>query len=490
MKFREYIVQHHRWIVFGLIPLLSLAMHLHIIPLEIRGVHAWRQAETTANIVNFAEDDFNILNPHVNSLEWEGGLKRMEFPLMQWVMAGFYKVFGPHIAIVRLLSLLISLFSVWGMFRLGQHLFRDNFGATVLAWCMAWSPAFFYYAVNPLPDNFSMMCGIWGWAFFLRWYRQKKSLDLWWSALFLMLSALTKLPFILFYGIPLSYAFWDTLKTRFRSLVPNLKLVLPAVLSLAAPAAWYLTVIPTWTGNGVVGGILHASADEAAEIWTIFTMNIVSTLPELLLNYGAVIFFLWGIALFFYARAWKSALTPAFLTLAAGVMAYYLFEINMISTVHDYYLFPFLPGLFLFVAYGADCMSRMPQKGLRILTLVALLVLPLLAGLRAYPRWKTHVSEELFTQRAELREAVPESAKVLVGDDLSPHIYLYHLHKKGWNISRKEAIHPNRMAYCLSNGAEYFYCDDRELEQHPMVAPHLGDLYKEIGEFKIWKLKP
>lgn len=488
MNWGGYIAGKSRWIVFGLIPVMALLMHLHLLPLELRGVHAWRQTETASNIVNFYEEDFNLFNPRVNSLEWEDGLKRMEFPLMQWVMAGFYKVFGPHILIVRVLSLLIFLIGVFGMFRLGQALFGDELRATLLAWTYAWSPVLFYYCINPLPDNFALMAGIWGLAYFAKWHRQQRMVHLWWSALFLMLATLTKLPFILFYGVPFGFAFWAVLRSGFRRWGPNILVALPGLLSLAAPSAWYLTVIPTWHGNGVVAGILDATPDQQGEILNIFVQNLISTLPELLLNYGSVLAFMVGGAVIISQQLWKKPLFPAFLIMGLGVFAFYLFEINLIGTAHDYYLFPFLPGLFLFIAIGAAHLLQNRQKWLGLVMGVTLVLLPLFAGLRAYSRWEINSNPDLFEFREELRTAVPDDARVLVGEDLSPHIYLYHLHKKGWHIHPGE-LTPDKMAWRMEQGAAYFYNDTPLYEEHPYIENHLDRVVAEIGSFRVWKLK-
>jgi hypothetical protein len=55
------------------------------------------------------------------------------------------------------------------------------------------------------------------------------------------------------------------------------------------------------------------------------------------------------------------------------VCTYFLFEINMIKDMHDYYLFPFLPFLFIVVAYGAKQLLAMNKNAFLILILISLL---------------------------------------------------------------------------------------------------------------------
>ena len=485
----EFLTSHRNWILWLGIPLVTFLLHIHIFPKELVGVHAWRQTETTSNVVNFYERDFHPLHPQVHNLEWPEGSKKMEFPIMQWLMAWGYFLFGENIWIVRFLSFLIGLGTVFGMHRLVRHLFQDEFLALLSAWCMAFSPVFFYYTVNPLPDNLALMAGTWGIALFIKWVRLRDRVDLWLSAGFLLLATLAKLPFILFYGLPFGFALVDTIRSRFKRLPQNVGVALPGILSLAFPAAWYLSVIPTWTGNGVVGGILHATPDEYFILLKIFVKNIVSTLPELMINYGSFAFFVMGVYYLFRNKARKHQLWWAFAIWASGVGAYYLFEINMITTVHDYYLFPFLPGLFLILIYGLRKVWKWRSPWAQRFVFFAMLVLPLTAVLRTYPRWaKIGFSKDLITYREELRRAVPDDALVLAGSDLSPHIYLYHLHKRGWHLAIEE-MEAERITNCIGFGAEYLYSDSREMEMHPALKDHLAEQVAEFGEFKVWRLK-
>jgi len=212
-------------------------------------------------------------------------------------------------------------------------------------------------------------------------------------------------------------------------------------------------------------------------------------LPELLLNYGSTPFFLVGVYFLYKNKAWKHALWGAFALLAGGVLFYYLFEINMISTVHDYYMFPFLPGLFLLVVYGLREVWKRPERWAKGFVYCAMLVLPLTAVLRTYPRWeKIGFTEDLIAYREELRNAVPSDALVLAGSDLSPHIYLYHLHKRGWHLAI-EQMDGGRIDRCIEQGATFLYSDSRAMENHATLKDHLGEMIGEYGEFRVFRLR-
>ena len=54
------------YILFFFLPALSVAMHWRVFQTDLVGVHVWRQVQTQTVIVNFYEEDFNILNPRLD----------------------------------------------------------------------------------------------------------------------------------------------------------------------------------------------------------------------------------------------------------------------------------------------------------------------------------------------------------------------------------------------------------------------------------------
>ncbi|NJN33156.1 MAG: hypothetical protein HC817_01795 [Saprospiraceae bacterium] len=110
----------------GLIALVSVVMHFNIFTLDLQGNHLWRQSQTQINIQNFYRHDNNILNPrHNNFAGSENNIQRMEFPIMQWTIAQFHRLFGESITITRICVFVIGLLSVCGFFQLMQVLFKN-----------------------------------------------------------------------------------------------------------------------------------------------------------------------------------------------------------------------------------------------------------------------------------------------------------------------------------------------------------------------------
>lgn len=478
--------RNHRWILFALIPLLGVVLHWNIWTKPLIGVHVWRQAQTQINIENFAFEDFNLFHPRIDDGRGNnGGIQRMEFPIMQWFIAIFYKMFGDHLIISRILSWLIGLFSVWGMYVLFQAVFRRRATAVAGAWAFHFSPLMFYYSLNPLPDNFALCCSIWGMAFFLRWIREGAFRLVVVSAVLLGLGALSKLPFVVFFAPVGFYLLFQAPRT-----VKVSSMAMYAA-GFAPVAAWYAAVIPTWQGNGIVKGMLENSRswnELAGIVWG----HLVSNLPELFINYASVPFFLTGFYWFFKKWQNKQPFAAVFLIWSAAVLFYFFFEINQIGKEHDYYLFPFLPLIFLLVAGGFHGLWEHQSAFWRYYLPLAMLVMPITAYLRVQSRWseeKPGFNKDLLDHREALRLAVPDSSLCIVGNDVSHHIWFYHLNKKGWAFDN-DRIDGQWMADRVRLGAKYLYTDARHLESRDDLRPMLDSLIGTYGSIRVWTLTP
>ncbi|MBA3829086.1 MAG: glycosyltransferase family 39 protein [Taibaiella sp.] len=463
-------------------------MHLHVFRLDLIGYHVWRQTQTQTVINNFYKEDNNILHPRINDRADTNRIFKMEFPVMQWLFALFYKIFGNYIIISRILTFLIGIGSVFGMFFLCNAIFKNRILAVIAAWTFNFSPVFYYYTVNPLPDNFALFCGIWSGVFLFQYKNNERIVYILLSALLLGLATLTKLPFVLYsvaffvFGIILLKN--DSNKYKQVLLVYSLYLVtlLPAFI-------WYIQVVPGWGGNGIVRGIL-GNKETFATLFDILQFTVVSTLPELLINYGSVLFFIAGGYFLLKRKAFNNSYFPIFLLWGCAIVFYFLFEMNMIGKVHDYYLFPFLPLIFILVAYGCYHLLRGKQRFLQYLSFFALLLLPVTAFLRADARWNTEdpgFNATYYKYKDQLRLLTPQNAYCIVGNDDSHYILLYYIDRKGWAFDNN-GLNEERLSYYISKGACYLFTDS-PIDNDPSIKKHLGDKIFDKETLRVYKLQ-
>lgn len=466
--------------------LLSLVLHARMLNSDLVGVHVWRQAQTQTVINNFATESMNILEPRINNHAHTDRIYRMEFPIMQWLFALFFEVFGQHIMISRLLTLLIGFATVWGMYRLGSIIFNHKAAGVIAAWTFSFSPVFYYYTINPLPDNFALCCGVWALVFFFRYIQTQQLRHILLSAAFLCLATLAKLPFVVYGSVAAAY--WlmyraEPVRNRWVPILLYSLMLLPAI-------AWYVSVIPEWKGNGVVAGVLDTSTYTLAGVLHILTGTLVSMLPEMLLNYAATPLFIAGLYFFTKGKLWRHRYFMLLLFLLLAVAAYYFFEINMIGLVHDYYLFPFLPLLFIAVAYGAYRLLATEKKWQRVVVPILLAAMPLLAMARIDGRWGTEnpgFNKVYYHHKEELRKLVPEGEYCVVGNDESGFILLYYLDRKGWTY-KSDMLNEHDLRYFITCGAGYLFVDGMA-DENPGIMQLTDGIVYQNEELKVYKLK-
>ena len=482
----KLLKRYQKLLLYLLFPTISLVLHWEPLQLDICSVHSWRQTQTQTTIQNFAFEDFNILNPKTNVMGYPDGILRMEFPIMQWTFACFYKLFGKHIIISRILSLVIGWFSIFGFFHLVRALTKKTWLAYLSAWAFSFSPLFFYYTLNPMPDNLALCMSIWFLYFFYRGEQSTK--DIVWSAIFLSLATLAKLPFVL-YGIVYVIHFLRKSvieKNGVRELQFQILYIMTAMIP---PMLWYGSVVPTWD-NGIVGGIfwyegsLTTLYQYAKETFTV-------VFPESLLNSYALPFLLTGFFSFF--ERIKDAIHKGFhisiLVLTITIVAYYIYEANMIELIHDYYLFPFLPLLFLIVAAGIDSLHSSNHIYHRILIYSIIIALPFNCMSVLNNHWNPNnpgFNKDLYAYKDDLRNTLPEDAIVIAGNGMGPYIWLYFLDRKGW-VFDKNKLNKEGARSLIERGATHLVTDSQEVVDR--VESISSNKLGEFGSITLIELK-
>lgn len=163
---------------------------------------------------------------------------------------------------------------------------------------------------------------------------------------------------------------------------------------------------------------------------------------------------------------------------------------HLIDRVHDYYLFPFLPVLFLIVAYTIQCILSNPKSNLKYLILLSFLVSPITAYLRCNTRWNSEspgFTKEFLSCKKQLQQLIPENAKVLVCGDGSRSIVLYHLQRKGYSLGTNE-MKENDLKEGLDRGTT-FLITDCNVDTNQVLKNHVISLLFKRNDVKLYTAK-
>src|SRR6185436_16202090 len=349
-------------IALVLILLFGLALRLQYLDLPMAEAHRWRSI-TNADIArNFAERSMNLFYPQVN---WGGGDQPyvgMEFPLMHWILAVAYKVFGVHEIFGRLVSIVFSVATIWAVFALGARLFGVAAGRAG-AFLMAISPSAVFFGrffISDTPMLFFSVVAVLAWVVYLETGATAAAVA---GTVSAALAFLDKLPAVLIL-VPIAWATWEA---RRWSALTDRRLVLGVFASLAATALWYWHAdvlfhrtglgVAIWHPAGMYALPIAVAAGPSAGVYNVanFTLLRSPGFYTQLIN-----------------RIWILHLTPAGFTLAlVGCLAAWrrprrhLVDVWMAIVVlyilmtaegnlnHEYYQLPLLPPAALFFGLAA-----------------------------------------------------------------------------------------------------------------------------------------
>ena len=152
---------------------LGLVFRLYHIDFPALGWHSWRQSDTAAIAKNLYENGFNFLYPQINWNANGTGYVESEFHIYPLIVSILYSVFGVNDMFGRIVSLLFSLLTIYGIYILVRKILNENIAA--------WSS--FIYAILPLnifygrafmPEAAMLMCSLYSVYFFNEWLEKEK----------------------------------------------------------------------------------------------------------------------------------------------------------------------------------------------------------------------------------------------------------------------------------------------------------------------------
>lgn len=458
--------------------------HISIFKKDLIGVHIWRQTQTHLNITNFYRVDNNILNPRYNAIspETNSDIVRLEFPLMQWLIAQTYFFFGESVFLTRICMFLFSTLSIISFFLIVNLLYSCAKTSFFSSFFFILSPLFFYYSLNPLPDVFALTLVLFSILFFFHYVKDNSFTYLFISSFFFSLACLVKLPFVtiggVFFFYIIHYAFSKNIK---KSIVISNVFALPFICVIS----WYLFAMNSLEVNPVLSPFKSFSL---SKYFDILRFHVIKTFPLNIFTLPAILFLIIGFKKLFSLNKIKFH----FYSILSGllfVIFYFIVEMIPIDKIHDYYFLPFLPLLYLFVSMGIFHF----YKKIRIAIYFMLLISAIQTYVFVGDYWsieKSYVNPDLFIHKNQLRQAVPNDALCIMMNDISNHIYPYFFDKKGYLFFAEWTPYPEYLDMLIDEkNAKYLYSDNREFESRDYVKKRLDSLILQSGSFNVYKLK-
>jgi len=492
-------------------------------------LHQWRQADCLSITKNYFEEGMHFFSPKIHSLRAPGGKAVSEFPLLNYTVAGLWKVFGEHEFIYRILEYVIFLVSVFVLFNTLLKYFNTKIFIFFAMSALLTSPLLVYYSFNFLSDVPALSLCIMSFCFTFRFYKSQNPVYFYFSLLLGTLAVLLKASALFGLASLIFFSLTDILNlNRFFGIsrMFNSKILpfLFIVLSVVCIRTWYafalnyntfnngfflLTIMPIWN-----------MPDN--EIYDTLRLLFNNLFPAFLNRPMLTLFFLSVVYVFTNFNKLDVFLRYC-LVLSISFFVFYLLIFFKVFDVHDYYLV----NLFIFPVVVIFCLADILSKANvapGVYSKVAMAILFVLNAFysAAYYRlrnirddklcsWYPFISKDerqffrysiWYYERTNkpLETIVPSLRRLgIKRDDVfisvtdeSPNISLYFMDQKGYAFSRDQfASDSLSLEKKILPGVKYLMLTDTNLKtQKPFVqiAGRLNSIFRK-DNLELFKIK-
>lgn len=410
--------------------------------------HAWRQTDTAAMARNFYRHGFRLLYPQI---DWGGsgpGYVESEFPLVPFLAAVAYRLFGTHDFVGRIIGVLFSLGTGVMVFLLAKHYFGCR-AASLAVWGLAASPLFLFFGRAFMPEAamlffsvaliyaFSVWMERGGWGWFAA------------AAVAGSLAFLLKIPslYLLWPVAALSFVKW-----RWKTLIRKELWLLGTVMILPA-VLWYLHAAQLRHQTGLTFGIWDFGQDKWGNlaIWSdpAFYALLWTRLHQEVITATGLFFA--AIGLLLPGRDLRQREGHVLLLCWAGSIALYVLVVANGNKIHQYYQLPLAPVFAIGVGRALDWVGRswkamdLRIENRRVGQLLGWLSVVLLVGIMVWPSWQfanDNYRRLPMAVNALLYEAGRSIQEITQPDDLLLVAYdegrmpelLYYADRRGWRF--------------------------------------------------------
>lgn len=343
-------------------------------------VHIWAQCARASVALNYYKTDMNFFKPHIHKYLNGEGITGLEFPLVNYIPAVLYKLFGFNEAYYRgfvLFSIVVGLFF---FFLILQSILKNwliAFALILSAYC---SPVFAFYSINFMPDITSLSFALIAWYYFFKFLKEQENKRVLYAfVIFGTLAALIKITSLISLLSILCLILLDntsffTRKYKKPLFDEKVKLSLKIVAGVFVVFAWY--TYSFWLTK-------HYKTES-------FTMQtaLVTDIPTALEVLGRIMddhiyeyypyenYILYACFIVVLILGFKLVDRLLFTTFAIVTLGNICFVYLMFYQFkdHDYYIIPILTSVFLLLLVFADVISKIKQRYFKLLYLLFLVV--------------------------------------------------------------------------------------------------------------------
>jgi hypothetical protein len=446
-----------------LLLIYSFGMHWQHLSESPAGMHLWTQSDHYALARGFVENGLDFFHPQtfvyhhqypaVFDPANQSLITAVDFPIHNYIPAVVMKLSGSNSpAIMSVYMLLISVLGLVYLFRLAYLFNRSVALSFLVVGFVACSPVFTFYQVRFIPSVPTLSTAIIGLYYALRYRSEKNFRHFLLALVFLTLSALTRMTFVLpllaWFGYEFLF-FVREREDRFRKAI-----AVSASISLLAAYFLYNRYLRSTYGGLFLDAFMPAGSwkdlvEIVAEITRIWKYEYITKAHYIVL--------LAGLALLFYRllrqqRPLRGTIRPLWLVvfLLAGSTAFFLLMCVQFLA-HDYYAIDvfFVPVIVLVCLLSAKIVPSKPT-GRTIAMVFTVLAIPLMVFFNLEVQKKRIEAERWglntmvvrnFKDSKQLLEKlhIPKDEKLVSLDPLPRNVPFLYMNRTGYVVMRNDS---------------------------------------------------
>jgi len=194
-----YFPKYSGWVfAFFLLIFSAIYNYQDILFKPPQSIHMWRQCDCLSVTLNYYQDKNPFFKPSFHNLGNDGTGKTVsDFPLIYYIVAQLWKLFGFHEFIYRLVVLLFFFSGLFALFRIFENVLKNSVLAIIGPLFLFTSPTLVYYANNFLMDIPAFSSALIGLYFFFKYTRTSSNRHFYLFAGFYALAGLLKISSLL-----------------------------------------------------------------------------------------------------------------------------------------------------------------------------------------------------------------------------------------------------------------------------------------------------
>jgi len=462
-----------------------------------QSVHIWRQTNSLSLTQNYYQYNYPLLKPEMHNQfpdDGHSGKSVGEFPVIYYVVAQLWKLFGKHEWIFKLLQISLLFLGLFSLFHVARRILNNTFWAAFISLLLFTSPMVIYYGPNFLPDVPALSFVFMSWFFISKFFDKKRLIHLWSAAMLFSLSILLKITcgtsFIALGGwLAYELIFLNEDKRIFNF---KFRHILPFLIALIPVVAWY------WYADYY--NDIHNGHFSVLGIWPIWDAKkeqlnrIIDSLDqiyfkEFFLPYTQYL----TLGIWIYLMICIKKLKPVFRFFIIVLAVGFLFQVLLwfqVLDAHDYYMINLLVvfvsvwGVFLYQISRENRLTQYIAYGLAFVFFTFNVVTCKHRAKERYVGWMNAPFENNYKTLLSIEPLFEElgitvDEKVISIPDPSINGTLYYLNRKGYTDFGNDFNNQETFYNRIDQGAKYLIVNDSTILNDNVMKPFI---IKKIGE--------